>query len=222
MSALWGVMAAHPIALIVAAIAALVAAFSYCWNNVKGFKEFFMNAWEAIKQGVSNAADWIRNAIQNIGDWFANLGQNALNWGRDLIQNFINGIKQMWENAKRTVSDFAQMIKNFLGFSEPKEGPLSNFHTYAPDIVDLFVKGLKNNQQLVANQLAKTFGMPEAQAGTAQSTAGSAFTAPITPAQPAQAASMTPLLVLDGQVIGRVFLPHIRDEEMRLGIQIAR
>ena len=223
LSALWGVMAAHPIALIIAAIAALVAAFIYCWNNVEGFKEFFLNAWDAIVQGVKNAADWIKNAIDNIGQWFSNLGQNALNWGRDLIQNFINGIQQMWENAKQTVSNFAQMIKNFLGFSEPKEGPLSNFHTYAPDMVDLFVKGLKDNQQLVANQLARTFGMPEAQAGTAaQSPTGGVvreFTAPV---NGEQAGTQTAVLMLDGQVVGRVFYPLIRNEEIRLGVQLAR
>ena len=184
LSALWGVMAANPIALIIAAIAALVAAFIYCWNNVKGFKEFFLNAWEAIKQGVKNAADWIRNAIQNIGDWFSNLGQNALTWGRDLVTNFINGIKQMWEDAKRTVSNFAGMIRDFLGFSEPKEGPLSNFHTYAPDMVKLFTQGLKDNQQLVANQLAQTFALPEQTVPTgtvgAQANGASEFTTPVT------------------------------------------
>ena len=179
LSALWGVMSAHPVVAVIAALAALVAAFIHCWNNVEGFKEFFLNAWDTIVQGVNNAADWIKKAIDSIGQWFSNLGQNALNWGRDLIQNFINGISQMWENAKRKVSDFAQMIKNFLGFSEPKEGPLSNFHTYAPDMVDLFVKGLRDNQQRVANQLARTFGMPEAGAATAE-TGGSAGTTPTT------------------------------------------
>jgi len=222
LSAVWGVMAAHPIVLLIAAIGALVAAFIYCWNNVEGFKEFFLNAWADIVQGVNNAADWIRNAIDSIGQWFSNLGQNALNWGRDLIANFINGIRQMWDRAVQTVSNFAQTIKNFLGFSEPKAGPLSDFHTYAPDMVDLFVKGLKNNQQQVANQLARTFGLPEvAQASpAAQGPAGGrTFTAPLTPTQ---AAPQTPLLVLDGQVIGRVLYPPIRDEQIRLGVQIAR
>jgi len=217
LSALWGVMAAHPIALLIAAIAALVAAFIYCWNNVKGFKEFFLNAWEAIKQGVSNAADWIRNAIQNIGDWFSNLGQNALNWGRDLIQNFINGIKQMWENAKRTVSDFAQMIKNFLGFSEPKEGPLSNFHTYAPDMVKLFAQGLKDNQQLVANQLAQTFAFPEQTVPTgiigATPNGASEFTTPVNGVRPIDIT-----FVIDGAQ--RWVYRANQAESQRVGIQL--
>ena len=224
LSAVWAVMSANPISIIIAAIGALVAAFIYCWNNVEGFKEFFLNAWEAIKKGVSDAAEWIGNAIKNIGDWFSNLGQSALNWGRDLVNNFINGIKDMWENAKRTVSNFAQMIKDFLGFSEPKEGPLSNFHTYAPDMVKLFAQGLKDNQRLVANQLAQTFALPEPGAGSAGAgaQAGGGATTVTTPLEGAQGATFAPVLVLDGQVIGRVLLPSLRAEEMRLGVQLAR
>ena len=217
MSALWGVMAAHPIALIVAAIAALVAAFAYCWNNVKGFKEFFLNAWVAIKQGVSNAADWIRNAIQNIGDWFSNLGQNALNWGRDLIQNFINGIKQKWEDLKGAVRNVAQTVKDFLGFSEPKEGPLSDFHTYAPDMVDLFVKGLKDSQRLVADQLSQTFALPEQTVPTgtvgAQANGASEFTTPVNGVRPIDIT-----FVIDGAQ--RWVYRANQAESQRVGIQL--
>lgn len=153
----------------------------------------------------------------------SSLTDSAAQWGRDLIDNFISGVKSMWDKAKHAISDFAQMIKNFLGFSEPKEGPLSNFHTYAPDMVDLFVKGLRDNQQLVANQLARTFGMPEQAAATAETAGGAGgATTFTTPVGGAQAATVSPVLVLDGQVIGRVFLPHIRNEEMRLGVQLAR
>ena len=221
LSAVWAVMAANPVGTV---IAALVAAFIYCWNNVEGFKEFFLNAWEAIKKGVSNAAEWIGNAIKNIGDWFSNLGQSALNWGRDLVNNFINGIKDMWENAKRTVSNFAQMIKDFLGFSEPKKGPLSDFHTYAPDMVKLFAQGLKDNQRLVANQLAQTFALPDPGAGSAGAgaQAGGGASTITTPLEGAQGATFAPVLVLDGQVVGRVLLSSLRAEEMRLGVQLAR
>ena len=169
------------------------------------------------------AADWIGNAIKDIGNWFADLGKNALNWGKDLIDNFIDGIKSMWDKAKKAVSDFAGMIKDFLGFSEPKEGPLSNFHTFAPDMVDLFVKGLRDNQQQVANQLAQTFALPEQTVPTgtagAQANGGSTFT---TPLNGGQAGSQTAVLMLDGQVVGRVFYPLIRNEGIRLGVQLAR
>lgn len=278
LSGVWAVMAANPVALVIAAVAALVAGFIYCWNKFEGFQNFFINAWDAIKNGVINAAAWIGDAIRNIGDWFANLGQSAINWGRDLVTNFINGIKQMWENAKqtvsnftqmiktgvqdaaswigeairgigdwfanlgqsalkwgrdlvanfikgiaemwenakRTVSNFAQMIKNFLGFSEPKEGPLSDFHTYAPDMVKLFTDGLKDNAQQVKDQLAQTFGMPQPAAGgdmSAGGAAGTEFSTPINGGRPINIA-----FVIDGAQ--RWVYRANQQESQRVGITL--
>lgn len=210
-------LAANPIALVIAAVAALVAAFVYCWNKFEGFRNFFINAWEAIKQGVMKAGAWIGDAIRGIGDWFANLGRNALKWGSDLVINFINGIKQMWENAKRTVLNFAQMIKNFLGFSEPKEGPLSDFHTYAPDMVQLFTEGLRDNEQRVRDQLAETFGMPQpaavGAAGDAGTAAGTEYTTPIKSARPIDIT-----FVIDGAA--RWVYRANQQESQRVGVQL--
>ena len=49
MMALNAAMVANPIGLVVAAIAGLVAAFIYLWNNCEAFREFWVNLWEDIK-----------------------------------------------------------------------------------------------------------------------------------------------------------------------------
>ena len=48
--ALNAVMVANPIGIVIAAIAALVAAFIYLWNNCEDFREFWINLWENIKE----------------------------------------------------------------------------------------------------------------------------------------------------------------------------
>jgi phage-related protein len=68
--------------------------------------------------------------------------QKAKKWGTDLIENFIGGIKSKIGAVKDAVGNVASTVKDFLGFSEPDEGPLSNFHTFAPDMIDLFAKGI--------------------------------------------------------------------------------
>ena len=83
----------------------------------------------------------------------------AKTWGKDLIKNFVAGIKNKWTELKEGLKGVGQGIKNFLGFSEPKEGPLSDFHTYAPDMIDLFVKGLRDNAWRIDSALASTFGV---------------------------------------------------------------
>ena len=80
-----------------------------------------------------------------------------MTWGKDLIQNFWNGIQSklswLWDGVK----GIAGGIADFLGFSEPKKGPLSNFHTFAPDMMELFTKGIKENEYLITDQIQKSF-----------------------------------------------------------------
>ena len=97
-----------------------------------------------------------KQIAENIKSWFTD-GLSAETWGSDMIDNFINGLKKGWEKLKGVVTETAQKIKDILGFSEPKEGPLSNFHTYAPDMIDLFIKGVKDNEKRLTSQIKKTF-----------------------------------------------------------------
>ena len=102
-----------------------------------------------------------KSIVTTIGDGIKSLASSALTWGKDLIQNFINGLLAKWNALKQTVSNVAQTVKDFLGFSEPKKGPLSNFHTYAPDMMDLFIKGIRDNEKKLTDQIEKTFDFGE-------------------------------------------------------------
>lgn len=104
-----------------------------------------------------DATQFVGGLFDDITGAFNDFIPNALTWGSDLIGNFVDGIKGMWDNAKHVVSDFAGMIKNFLGFSEPKEGPLSNFHTYAPDMMALFAEGIRANEKLITDAVGDVF-----------------------------------------------------------------
>ena len=112
--------------------------------------------WESLKNIGKNLIDWVNEG-------FTSALSGVTQWGRDLINNFISGITEKWEGLKGTVSDVAGSIKSFLGFSEPEEGPLSDFHTYAPDMMELFAKGIHDNTNIVQDELDKafTFDAPE-------------------------------------------------------------
>lgn len=100
-------------------------------------------------QGIVSMYDKIREVgskvVSNIKDAIMEKVNQAKEWGKDLIDNFISGIKEKWEALKGAVTDIANTIKDFIGFSEPDKGPLSNFHTFAPDMMDLFAEGIRDN-----------------------------------------------------------------------------
>ena len=71
----------------------------------------------------------------------------------------IDGILGMIGKVKDAVGKVANTIKDFLGFSEPEKGPLSNFHMFMPDMIDLMTKGIDQNLYKVQdsmNELAST------------------------------------------------------------------
>ena len=110
-----------------------------------------------------------------------------------MISNFIAGITAKWQALKDSVANVANTVKSFIGFSEPKDGPLSNFHTYAPDMIDLFIKGLRDGQGRLQNQLEQTFDPAGMTAGIADVTVGGAG-----------GMAVTIPLNIDGQTLTRV------------------
>lgn len=111
-------------------------------------KENATSAWDNVKGLFGGIWDKIKSAF-NIGD--------ALQWGKDMIDNFIGGIKSMIGAVGDAVKGVGDKIKSILGFSEPEDGPLSNFHTYAPDMMQLFAKGVKDNEQMLQDTVADAF-----------------------------------------------------------------
>ena len=110
-----------------------------------------------IAQGAVNVVKAIGDVLGSIRDAIREKIQQAKEWGADLIQNFVSGITSRMSGLMDTIRGIGQGIKNLLGFSEPKEGPLSNFHTYAPDMMELFAKGIRDNEHLVTDQIQRSF-----------------------------------------------------------------
>lgn len=123
-------------------------------------KEIITNFINGITQMVANAKNAMHSVMdgirQKVSEWF----ESAKSWGKDLITNFINGIKENISQVADAAKDIGKTVKDYIGFSEPELGPLSNFHTFAPDMCELFVSGLKANEGLIADQMAKTFALP--------------------------------------------------------------
>lgn len=94
--ALWGIMLANPVGLVIAAIGLLVGAFIWCWNNVDGFKEFWINAWETIKQ-------WCSDAIEAVKEKFNEWGENINTFITETIPNFINGVGEWFSQLPERI-----------------------------------------------------------------------------------------------------------------------
>ena len=139
-------------------------------ETIKGkfneFKDHAKEKWEEIKTSSSETWENIKNTASEklgsmketarekageIGSFFSDLGSSALTWGKDMLDNFVQGIKNAWNSFTGAVDDIVDYIADNIGFSEPKKGRLSVFHTFAPDMIDLWTKGIDDNLYKVQN-----------------------------------------------------------------------
>lgn len=93
------VMAANPIGLVVAAIAALVAGFVVLWKKSEKFRNFWKGLWENIKGVVKPVIDFIKGYFETV-------------W--ETIQTVFNGVltfvTNTWNNVKTIFSTVANWI----------------------------------------------------------------------------------------------------------------
>lgn len=122
------------------------------------YKSKWQDTFNAIDQvtggKLSDAVSTVGNKLGEIRDKFTNLGSQAVTWGRDMIQNFINGIQQKISDLINACKNIGSTIKDYIGFSEPDKGPLSNFHTFAPDMMKLFTQGIEENLGMVEDAIS--------------------------------------------------------------------
>lgn len=140
------------------------------WNTIwETIKSKVSEIWEGIKTTIAELLDGVKENIDNVkttiidgvGEavkFIEELPGKALTWGRDLIKNFIDGIKEKVGSLKDVVSGAADAVVDFLGFSEPEKGPLSDFHTFAPDMMQLYADGIRENMHLVTEQMEDLAG----------------------------------------------------------------
>lgn len=120
---------------------------------VKASLELILMLVKGIVDAFGKLLEVGKQIVDKVKDGFWQKVAQAKEWGKDLIKNFIDGILAKWNDLKQSVSNVAQTVKDYLGFSEPDKGPLSNFHTFAPDMMDLFAKGINENLGVVTDAM---------------------------------------------------------------------
>lgn len=106
-AALNATMLANPIVLIIAAIAALVAAFIYLWNNCEGFRQFWINLWENVKQIA--VAVW-----EGLKTFFAAAWQAISTTAQTIWNGIRNFFSVLWEGIKTIFTTVLNVIKTIV------------------------------------------------------------------------------------------------------------
>ena len=108
-----------PITLVVVAIGALVAAFVYLWNTSDGFREFWINLWDGIKETTGQVIDGIVNFFTvTIPEAFQSFIDAAQNLATQVVQFFTvtipEGINTLVTNIQ---TFFGTTIPYWIGYA---------------------------------------------------------------------------------------------------------
>ena len=136
-------------------------------NIVRAFTSMLKGDWSGALNFLKAAAESAKNGVVSIfkrlGEMLKNIFGDIINkmkqWGHDMIDSLVQGIKDKIEAVKNVVGEVAGAIAEFLHFSEPDVGPLSNFHTYAPDMMKLFSEGIRDNAHLITDAIGSSFDL---------------------------------------------------------------
>lgn len=95
-------MLANPIVLIVAALAGLVAAFIYLWNNCEAFRNFWITLWEKISSACSSAWEAIQGWFSSAWEFVTGIWDKA----KEFFSGVWDGIKEAFLKVESTLSKF--------------------------------------------------------------------------------------------------------------------
>lgn len=150
------------------------------WNNIKEnvsekvtnikdkVSETFTNIKDGVREKVTGIKDAVKEGFQAAIDWIKDLPNQALEWGRDMIGGVIDGIKEKVGGVADAIGGVAGTISDYIHFSEPDKGPLSDFHTFMPDMMNEIASGIKKGIPTVENAMSTLGGamVPNLQNGT--------------------------------------------------------
>lgn len=149
--------------------------FSELKNNASGriteLKTSAVSVFSSMSSSISNTVGNIRSAVvngfQNAISYIRSLPSQAIGWGRDIINGIVDGIWGAIGRVRDAMSDLADTIASYIHFSEPDVGPLKNFHTYMPDMMNELVKGIENNLPKLESAMGTLAGSMIPSAGAA-------------------------------------------------------
>lgn len=128
-AALSATMMANPIAIVIATIAALVAAFIYLWNTNEEFRQFWIRLWNEIKEVAVQVWTAVSQFLVSAWNGIRNTAVAVWNGIKDFFSGLWNGIRatimavwnavaafftSVWNGIKTVTTTVVTAIRTFL------------------------------------------------------------------------------------------------------------
>lgn len=207
-------MAANPIGIVIALIAALVAGIVYLWNTNEDFRNAVTAAWQKIKEvaeKVWNAiatffTDTLPNALATFFAAVVSFPAKMLQLGKDIVLGIAKGIaaapQAVFNALKNAVFGAVNRIKKWLGIHSPSKYMAEQVGQWLPE-------------GLAVGITANTDSVEKAMQGLSQAVTGYDLGLTATPANATAAVTYTSELNA-GTVVGEIRSLRVAIENLKL------
>ena len=141
--------------------------FGILTNLVKAFTAILRGDWQSamdyLGQAAQAAVNMVKSIFNSLKDGLSNIFNSLVDsfksWGEDMMNGLIGGIKEKIDAVKEVASNVAGAIREYLHFSLPDRGPLADADEWAPDFMQLFAQGIRDNAHLITDAIGSSFDL---------------------------------------------------------------
>lgn len=132
------------------------------WDNID-VPGTLISGLTGAAQGYKLTGNWAGGLVGGIFGIFGKLLGTSINteagsWGADLVSGLAKGILGGSGIIAKAVSWIGGIIKGFLHFSRPDEGPLREYEKWMPDMIQGMADGIRDNAYLLQEAAADLGG----------------------------------------------------------------
>ena len=109
---------------------------------IEAFKNFGAEVFGPMLDGM-------KEGFEAVVDWFKTLPDRAKQWMADFIAGLITGIREKIGGFIDTITGIGKTIKEYLHFSVPDKGPLTDYESWMPDFMAGLAGGIRDNIPLI-------------------------------------------------------------------------
>lgn len=152
-SAALSFLAANPVVLVIAAIAAIVAAIIWLWNNCEGFREFWIGLWESLTTWCSNAIDSIVSFCSELPGKIEAAIQSAVSvvtaWGTNVKDQAVSAITSMVSAVHNKASQIPGLIHSGI------QGAISYVTSWGSNLKNQALSIMENVRSAISSGLER-------------------------------------------------------------------
>ena len=140
-------MSMNPIGLVIAAIAALVAAFVILWNKSSAFRNFWINIWNSITAKISSAKASISATFESLKATVQSVWNNVttvISSAKNRISSIFSSLKSIVSSVGSTFESVKQKISSAMESAKSKvQSAVNKIKGFFPLHIGKIFSGMK-------------------------------------------------------------------------------